>query len=83
MGKKEWQRPFVLSKLGFFSTNEGGIHRKCEEGPFPDSVTINIDPRQLKPETFGWKMDTDNKSLSPIGLPDDTKPSPDQMWLQR
>ena len=51
--------------------------------------TINIDPRQLKPEEFGWKMDTDNKSLSPIGLPDDTKPAPrlhfgnDQMWLQR
>ena len=39
--------------------------------------TINIDPRQLKPEEFGWKMDTDNKSLSPIGLPDDTKPAPD------
>ena len=39
--------------------------------------TINIDPRQLKPEMFCWKMDTDNKSLSPIGLPDDTKPSPD------
>ena len=39
--------------------------------------TTNIDPRQLKPEEFGWKMDTDNKSLSPIGLPDDTKPSPD------
>ena len=38
--------------------------------------TINIDPRQLKPEEFGWKMDTD-KSLSPIGLPDDTKPAPD------
>ena len=38
--------------------------------------TINIDPRQLKPEEFGWKMDTDNKSLSPIGLPD-TKPAPD------
>ena len=37
-GKKEWQRPFVFSKLGFSSTNEGGIHRKCEEGPFPDSV---------------------------------------------
>ena len=39
--------------------------------------TINIDPRQLKPEEFGWKVDTDNKSLSPIGLPDDTKPAPD------
>ena len=39
--------------------------------------TINIDPRQLKPEEFGWKMDTDNKSLRPIGLPDDTKPAPD------
>ena len=39
--------------------------------------TINIDPRQLKPEEFGWKMDTDNKSLSPIVLPDDTKPAPD------
>ena len=39
--------------------------------------TINIDTRQLKPEEFGWKMDTDNKSLSPIGLPDDTKPAPD------
>ena len=38
---------------------------------------INIDPRQLKPEEFGWKMDTDNKSPSPIGLPDDTKPAPD------
>ena len=33
-----WQRPFVFSKLGFSSTNEGGIHRKCEQGPFPDSV---------------------------------------------
>ena len=39
--------------------------------------TINIDPRQLKPENVCWKMDSDNKSLSPIGLPDDTKPSPD------
>ena len=39
--------------------------------------TINIDPRQLKPEEFGWKMDTDNKSLSPIGLLDDTIPAPD------
>ena len=39
--------------------------------------TINIDPRQLKPEEFGWKMATDNKSLCPIGLPDDTKPAPD------
>ena len=39
--------------------------------------TINIDHRQLKPEEFGWKKDTDNKSLSPIGLPDDTKPAPD------
>ena len=39
--------------------------------------TINTDPRQLKPEEFGWKMDTDNKSLSPIGLPDDIKPAPD------
>ena len=39
--------------------------------------TINIDPRQLKPEEFGWKMDTDNKSLSLICLPDDTKPAPD------
>ena len=37
-GKKEWQRSFVFSKVGFSSTNEGGIHRKCEEGPFPDSV---------------------------------------------
>ena len=27
-----------FSKLGFSSTNEGGIHRKCEEGPFPDSI---------------------------------------------
>ena len=35
--------------------------------------TINIDPRQLKPEEFGWKMDTDNKSPSLIGLPADTK----------
>ena len=39
--------------------------------------TINIDPRQLKPEEFGGKMDTDNNSLSLIGLPDDTKPAPD------
>ena len=23
-------RPFIFSKLGFSSTNEGGIHRKCE-----------------------------------------------------
>ena len=38
---------------------------------------INIDPRQLKPEEFGWTMDTDNTSLSPIGLPDDTTPAPD------
>ena len=41
--------------------------------------TINIDPRQLKPEEFGWKMDTDNKSLSPIDLPEDTKSAPDYM----
>ena len=39
--------------------------------------TINIDPRQMKPEEFGGKMDTDNKSPSLIGLPDDTKPAPD------
>ena len=39
--------------------------------------TINIDPRLLKPEEFGWKVETDNKSLSPIGLPDNTKPAPD------
>ena len=42
--------------------------------------TINIDPMQLKPEEFGWKMDTDNKSLSPIGLPDDTKPAQTTFW---
>ena len=35
---KKWQRPFIFSKHGFSSTNEGGIHRKCEEGPFPDSI---------------------------------------------
>ena len=28
-------------------------------------------------EECSWKIDKDNKSLSPIGLPDDTKPAPD------
>ena len=28
----------LLQTWLLFSTNEGGIHRKCEEGPFPDSV---------------------------------------------
>ena len=79
MGEKEWQRSFVFYKLGFSSTSEGGIHRKCEEGPFPDSVVAYYQycHRQLISEEFGWKMDTDNKSLSPIGLPDDTNPAPD------
>ena len=31
-------------------------------------------------DVFGWKMDTYNTSLSPIGLPDDTKPAPDYMF---
>ena len=40
-GEKEWQRSFVFSKVGISSTNEGGFHRTCEEGPFTDSVVAH------------------------------------------
>ena len=38
---------------------------------------VNVDPRTLNPEEFGWKKDENNKSLSPTHLPDNSKPAPD------
>ena len=78
-GKKNGKGHSSSPNLASLPPMRDAFIENVKKAPFQTVLwrTINIDPRQLKPEESGWKMDTDNKSLSLIGLQDDTKPAPD------